>query len=181
LRANDGIGAGQLCVLAEQRIRQRLRQDPQSHTRRADIVVRLGAKAVELAGRVLDDMGADEEQLRLLAAAAEYQARAEDALEDGYERRAIHFARLAEWWALKAVVVPGGVTDEEVRYLVDLSSSLLQDAREAVGTEPSDLREALLRKAAHLIERGLEHVEAGNVRGIGLLWRGSVICYLLLG
>jgi hypothetical protein len=88
---------------------------------------------------------------------------------------------LAEWWALKAVVAPGGVTDEELRYMVELADGLLTDARAAVGADPTPVKEALLKKAARLIETGASHIQSGNARGLAPLWLGSVICFLLLG
>lgn len=177
----DGVGAGQLAVLGEQRLRQRHREDHADRSVRAELAVRLGASAIALATRILEETGATEEQLRFLQGAAEYQAHAVASLEAGNHRRAVHFARWAEWWALKAVVVPGGITDEELRYMVDLADGLLADARAAVGADPTSPRQALLTKAARLIEAGTTRIQDGNVRGLGPLWLGSVICFFLLG
>jgi hypothetical protein len=145
------------------------------------LAVRLGASAIALATRILEETGATEEQLRFLNGAAEYQEEAVAALEAGNYRRAVHLARLAEWWALKAVVVPGGITDEELRYMVELADGLLTDARAAVGADPTAAKEALLKRAARQIETGTARIQSGNARGLAPLWLGSVICFFLLG
>ena len=78
-------------------------------------MVALGAEAVELATRLIGDPGtADTEQVEFLRTAMEFQTGAEAALEAGEDRRAVHLAKLAQWWSLKAVVLPGGITDERV-------------------------------------------------------------------
>jgi predicted NBD/HSP70 family sugar kinase len=116
----------------------------------------------------------------LLATAEEFLIQARRALEAGEEARAAHLAHLAEWWALKAVVLPGGVTDEDARFVLDLATHLLPLAREAVGPEPTELQEALLTKAARMLERGKAALANGVCRGIGALWQSAVISSFLL-
>jgi hypothetical protein len=178
--SGDRIGAGQLTVLGEQRIRQRQRLDHPDRTWRAKLAVRLGGSAVELASRILEHQGASEKQLRFLEKAKEFQARAVAALETGKLHQAVHFACLAKWWSLKAVVGPGKATEEELRFMVRLAHWLLAEARVAVGPDPPILQEVLLKKAARLIKTGTSQILDGDPRGLGPVWFGSVICYFLL-
>ncbi|MDT8342450.1 MAG: hypothetical protein RQ751_13135, partial [Longimicrobiales bacterium] len=105
----DAAAAG---VLAEQRHRFRHRwqqMDPADRVERAELMVGLAGEAVALAARILEGAGgADAEQARFLALAEEELAQAVAALEGDAPWRAVHLAHLAQWSALKAVVLPGG-------------------------------------------------------------------------
>lgn len=176
--------AAAAAVLAEQRHRFRYRWrelDPETRSRRAALQVELAGTAVGLATRLLesaDDL--ERVQVRLLALAEEQWAHARRALEAGYEGRAVHLAQLARWSALKAVVLPEP-TLEEARELHQVAVTLLGQAREAVGEEPTEVQSALLTRAARLLELGESKLEAGILRGIIALWDSAVISAWLLG
>lgn len=177
LRAGDGNGAAQYGVLGEQRHRQRQRLGETTGPGAA-LHVAMGAEAVALAGAVLDEQGADDEQLALLETAAAYQATAEAALAAGDLGQAIHLSDLAQWAALLAVVSPGGLTEDDVRMVAELAQTLYA---EAVDSDPGEEEVILLRRARALIDHALESLEAGTPRGIGALWRAAVICSLVAG
>jgi HEPN domain-containing protein len=179
LQQRDSTGAGALGVLAQQRHQQRMRHDPDPAARheRARLAVGLADAAVVLATRLIEAGEPDPEQLRYLEAANEYLSNAGLALEAGEDRRAIYLAEHAQWAALKAVVLPGGVTDEEARAMSELARRLYADAEAAVGSEPTELQ---LTRARHLIEAGEAKLAEGYHRGIGALWRAAVICSWLL-
>jgi hypothetical protein len=181
LQNGDGIGAGALAVLAQQRHQHRVAPDPEARRHRADLAVALAGTGVSLAARILDEQGADEEQLRYLHAAREYLSAARKALEAGNDRRAIYLASHAMWSALKALVLPGGVSMEEARAMAELAEGLYLEAVATVGDDPTDLQAALLRRSRHLIDVGLEKLAEGFPRGIGALWRAAVICAWLVG
>jgi hypothetical protein len=179
LHQNDSLGAGERGVLAEQRMRQRQRPGNNGiGGGGAELSVALGATAVALATRLLDEQGADEEQLAYLATAAEYQRGAEAALASGDVGRAIHLSNLAEWSALKAVVLPGGVTDEEARAMLDLAGSLYAEAAAADLTAEEAL---LLQRARTFIDHGAAALASGTARGVVPLWRAAVICSWIAG
>ncbi len=180
-RKGKRIQAGGLGVLGEQAIRQRLQDGTHSLTGRPEIWVDLGAAAVDLATDLLAQGTPDQEQLDLLAAAQEYMAQSRAALEAGELGRAIHFAHQAQWWALKAVVLPGGITEEEAAAMLDLARSLLADAEAAVGAEPTELETAFLAKAKGMLTAGEAQVSNGVHRGVGALWQVAVIATYLLG
>ena len=182
LQDGNGLGAGALGVLAQQRHQQKRREhDPAARRDRADLAVALAGTAVSLATRILDGQDPDDEQLRYLEAAGEYLAEAKAALEAGNDRRAVYLAEHAHWASLKALVLPGGVTAEEARAMADLAEDLYRVALEAVGDEPTELHSALLQRARRLIEAGLAKLEEGQHRGVGALWRAAVICTWLIG
>ena len=185
LNRGDRQGAGECGVLAEQRTWQGHRNfhggqgEPDGeHVR---LAVELSATAAALAERILTEQGSDEEQDAFLAAAKEFQARAEAALAAGELRNAAHFSGLGSWNALKSLVLPGGITDDELRAMIDLATEQYVAAVAAVGSEPTELQAALLERARHMLENGEEHVLAGNVRGVGALWRSAVISTWLIG
>lgn len=186
LKAGDQTRAGSLGVLAEQAFRHSHRHQHMHQVglgiSRAELAVALGGKAIDLAKRILDDEPtADSESQEMLDTAEEFLEAANEALEAGEEARAIHLAHLAKWWALKAVVLPGGITDEEARSILELAETLLAEARLAVGPEPTQLQEALLSRAARLLERGTEALDNGVCRGMGALWQSAVISFYLIG
>jgi hypothetical protein len=186
LRAGDQTRAGSLGVLAEQAFRHNHRHQHMHQVdlgfSRAELAVALGGEAVELAKRLLGDQPtADSESQEMLDTAEEFLKAAIEALEAGEEGRAIHLAHLAKWWALKAVVLPGGITDEEARFILGIAETLLAEARVAVGPEPTPLQEALLARAARLLERGKEALGNGVCRGMGALWQSAVTSSYLIG
>jgi hypothetical protein len=186
LQNGDRTRAGALGVLAEQAFRHNHRHQYQHQHElgitRAELAVALGAEAIELAERILSaQTTADTESQESLDTAEEFLAQARRALEAEEEARAIHLAHLAQWWALKAVVLPGGITEEEARFILGLAETLLADARAAVGPEVTPLEEALLARAARLLERGKEALGNGACRGIGALWKSAVISSNLIG
>jgi hypothetical protein len=186
-QAGDGTGAGALCVLGEQAFRHNHRHQYQHQQElgitRAELAVSLGAEAIELAERILNDQAvADTESQEYLDTAEEFLAQARAALEAGEEARAAHLAHLAQWWALKAIVLPGGITDEEARFILDLAETLLTEAKDALsGVEPTELQAALLARAERLLERGKEKLGNGERRGLGALWQSAVISSFLIG
>lgn len=179
LHQNDNLGAGELGVLAEQRMRQRQRNgDNGIGIGGAEISLALGASAVGLATRLLDEQGADEEQLTYLATAAEYQRAAEAALDAGDVEGAIHLSNLAEWTSLKAVVPPGGVTLEEARAMLEWAEGIYTEAASGDLTAEQTL---LLQRARTLTDHGATALGSGSVRGVVPLWRAAVICSWLVG
>jgi hypothetical protein len=108
-------------------------------------------------------------------------ARSQYALEQGYLRRAVHLAHHAQWAALKAVILPGGVTEGEIRAIADLAQKLLEQATAAIGEDATELQWRLLNRAEQLIALGLARLEMGEDRGVAALWRAAVIAHWLLG
>jgi HEPN domain-containing protein len=108
-------------------------------------------------------------------------ALAEEALASGRYARAVHFAHHAHWSALKAVILPGGITEDELRAMAELAHRLFEEAKVALGDDPTELEERLLALAGRLIERGEQKLEEGHVRGVAPLWRGAVISRWLIG
>jgi hypothetical protein len=148
---------------------------------RAGLAVELGASAVSLATRILDDNGATEPQIRLLEAAVEFQQKAETALVEGDGQRAVAFAGKACWTALKAVVLPGGVSEEEARMVHDLAEDLLGLARAEVEAGGSAVEAVLLGWAERFFEVGSDKLSQGNVRGVAALWKSAVLSHWIVG
>lgn len=157
------------------------RRDGRRHPDRVGLAVELGGTAVALATRILDAHGADEAQLRLLDSAAGFQRRAEAALAAGQLDRAVALAERACWTALKAVVLPGGVTDEEARFIHDLAADLLVEARAHVASGGSSVEAVLLRWAEHFFEVGSAQLERGHIRGVAALWKSAVVSAWIVG
>lgn len=190
--AGDSLGAGERALLGEQLARHhRGRFDHRGDVRpeRARLAVSLAETAVALATRLIaaddvptTDVASDvsDRQNRWLAHANRMLERAQRALGNGNFVRAVHFAQHAHWSALKAVILPGGITEEEIRAMVDLADELFAQAGEVVGDDASELERRLLQRAGRLIELGKERLEAGHKRGVAALWRASVICSWLL-
>jgi hypothetical protein len=179
----DQIQAGELGVLGEQVMRRQHERRHGGGVEQAELSIALATEAVEMADGIISAQvaGADTEQEELLALAREYLAQAILAFEAGEEARAIHLARLAQWGALKAIVLPGGVTDEEALSVLNLAETLLGEANTAIGPEPTETEALLLSRATRLFERGKSSVESGNHRGIGPLWCSAVISSYLVG
>jgi hypothetical protein len=147
---------------------------------RFGIVVELSGTAVGLAGRILDEQGADEEQKRLLRAAQLQQRKAVAALAQGDTERAVAYAIDACWTALKAIVLPGGVTEEEVRFIHDLAHDLLEEAILTVGDSRS-IDQTLLDWAVQFYVVGAQQLEEGQVRGVASLWKAAIISAHIIG
>ncbi len=179
----DQTRAGELGVLGEQVMRRQHERRHGGSIERARLSIALATEAIEIADRVLSAQpgGADTEQQELLDVAKEYLAQATLAFEAGEEARAIHLARLAQWGALKAVVIPGGITDDEARFVLALAETLLGEARDAIDPDPTEIETVLFSRSTRLFERGKATVEAGNYRGIGPLWWSAVISSYLVG
>jgi len=149
---------------------------------RVELAVALGGEAVELAARLLES-GADEQQKRLLAEAKELQRQAEAALKAGQDQRAMELAAGASQTALKAVVLPGGITEQEARMIHDVASDLLRQARAAVAADPTDMKRHLLAVAEQLFREGTEHLgdARGPERALAALWKSAAISSWLIG
>jgi len=183
LQQRDSLGAAALGVLAQMRFQHRCRDEGDAGLRheRAVLAVDLAEAAVGLATRLLEAEEPEPDQLRFLEAANEYLAAAIEALEAGEDGRAIYLAHHAQWAALKAVVLPGGVTAEEAQALLELAQTLYAEAVTAVGDDPTELQAYLLDRARRLIEAGEAKLAEGYHRGIGALWQAAVICTWLIG
>jgi hypothetical protein len=192
LESGDLIGAAERALLAEQRARYRRgRRDHRGDVRedRARLAVSLAETAVSLAERLIaaDDVpvratltDAAPRRNRWLRHAHHMLEHSQKALANGYYARAVHFAQLAHWSALKAVILPGGITEAELRAMVDLAEELYAQAEVAIGDDPTELELRLFNRAGRLIELGKTKLEAGNKRGVAALWRASVLCAWLL-
>jgi len=178
IHRGDSISAAAHAIMAEQRFRHGYR-DPGLRPGGAEVYVELGATAVSLASRLLDGQSVvDAEQLRFLDQAGEYQAEAEAALADGSPRRAAHLANLAIWTSLKAVVLPGGITEEEARAMLDLAETQYEAA---AATEPEGVAATLLLRARALLDAGKTMLETAAPRGVAALWRSAVVSTWILG
>jgi hypothetical protein len=183
MNRGDTTAAGERAVFGEQRARRhrgRRGRRGDVGAEQAELAVAMGATAVGLADRLLDENGADDEQLRFLATAEEFLAKAREAFAEGEYARALHLAKIASWNGLKAVVLPE-LTIEEARAMVDLAKSLFAEARVAVGDTPTELEVHLLERAGRLIEIGEQQLTEGNHRGVGAAWQAAVISSYLIG
>jgi hypothetical protein len=64
--------------------------------------------------------------------------------------------------------------------MLTLAETLLTEAKEAVGTEPTSIQEALLARAGALLRKGEAALGNGTCRGIGALWQSAVISSYLI-
>lgn len=194
----DALAAAERAMLGEQLARHRRgrRHHPDIDPGRARLAVALARTAVALAQRLINaadtpticpssiDSVSDVSLLcdrnRWLWQAKRLLAIAEEALANGHLRRAVHFAQHAQWSALKAVILPGGIEKEELWAIAELAKHLYEEAAAAVGDAPTELDKRLLNLAADLIEVGIEKLESGHKRGVAPLWRAAVICRWLL-
>lgn len=196
LSRGDTMRAGERAIFGDQRTHDRRANDRRRDRgtdrggnerrsdvgpRRAQLAIELGATAVALAERLLENNAIDDEQSRFLATAHELLDKARAAYARGHYGRAVHFAEAASWSALKAVVLPGGITEEEMRAMIDLANSLHEEARAAISDAPTEVQIAMFERAGRLIELGEKMVAQGKQRGIGPLWRGAVISSWLIG
>lgn len=202
LEAGDSVGAAARAILGEQRIQQRRGRhlrDFRVGAERARFEVALAQTAVGLATRLLqDDVVPDaavtdasrtdeansdtvrDRRNRWLHHARKWLAKAERAYNAEHYHLAVHFAWHAQWSALKAVVLPGGITEEEIRALHQLSVELHEQAVEALGDDPTDFQLRVLNRAADLIEIGVRRLQNGQKRGIAALWRSATMSAWLL-
>ena len=148
-------------------------------SRRAELAVELGAEAIALAEELIGaDATADEN--RHLEHAKALQRRAEAALEAGREAAAVQLAQAAQLAALKAVVLPDGVTEEEVARIAAFAEDLLEQARAAVGGDASAVQQHLLALAERFFAAGSEQVVQGAIRGIVALWKSATLSSFLI-
>jgi hypothetical protein len=187
LADGDTLAAAARAILAEQRARHR--RHPNPSVDRVRLAVSLAGTAVSLAERLIAQQsmpvrnsGSDvaDRQNRWLGHARRLLAKSEAALAAGNLRRALHLAQHAQWSALKAVILPGGIQDEELRAMVVLAEDLYGQAVEALGDDPTDLDARLLARTADLIELGIQQLERGHKRGVAALWRAAVISAWLI-
>ncbi|MGI9627499.1 MAG: hypothetical protein ACR2QM_11735, partial [Longimicrobiales bacterium] len=121
---------------------------------------------------------ASDAQNRMLRRAAHLAEWAGKAYQNGRFRRAFALARRAEIMALRAVIDRDGVQDEEIRLVHDVAETLLEEA--AAIEDPTEIQQRLVNIAEKLFARGVEKLEAGNVRGIVCLWRSAITSMLAL-
>jgi uncharacterized protein (UPF0332 family)/ElaB/YqjD/DUF883 family membrane-anchored ribosome-binding protein len=206
LEAGDSVAAAAHAILGEQRVRLRRGRhlrDFEITERRARLEVGLARSAVGLAERLLaSDFGSDvivgdvvvtdvatdapvtdraKRHDRWFAHAQKWLEKAETALANGRYARAVHFAWHAQWAALKAVILPGGITEQEIRAMIGLANELFDQAEAAIGDDGTELEIRLLNRAADLIEIGIRKIENGQKRGVAALWRASTMSAWLLG
>ena len=150
---------------------------------RARLAVALGGEAIELAERLLKEHGTDPERSRLLDDAKELERKAEAALKEGHDAAAVALAENAGQMALKAVVLPGGVSEEEARMIHDLAANLLEQAKAAVASDPTELKRHLLGIAEELFRSGTEQLKdpRDESRGVVPLWKSAQISSYLIG
>ena len=149
--------------------------------RRAKLAVALGAEAVALAERLLEGTDPSPGQLRHLEHAQQLQRRAEAAFDEGRHTAAAELAHGAQIAALKAVVLPEGVSEQEARAIHDLAADLLERARRAVAADPSEVKRHLLGLAERLFEKGSAQIAGGSMRGVVALWKSAALSSFLIG
>jgi len=197
LAGGDSVGAAARAILGEQHARlRRGRRDRRGDIApdRARLEVAFAGQALALAERLIADdvvptdvaeTDVPQRQNRWLAHAARMLERAERALSNGRYARAVHFAQHAQWSALKAVILPGGITEGEVRAMISLAQTLHGEAvstlAELEDTGPTDIQLRVLNRAGDLIEIGIRKLEAGHKRGVAALWRSAVMSRWLIG
>ncbi len=194
LDAGDTVGAAAWAILGEQRLLLHRRLHRDVGETRARFEVAVAHASVALAERLIDERRVSDEvtdvaptdvepsdaasdvperRNRWLAHAKRWLHRAEIHLSNGHWARAVHAAFHAQWSALKAVVLPGGITETEVELLVAVSGELLEQAKAAVGDAPTDAQLRVLNRAEELYALGVRMVEEGRLRGIAPLWRSA--------
>jgi HEPN domain-containing protein len=151
------------------------------HSRRAELAIALALESIELADRMLEGTTPSEEQLRFLQHAQGLLRRAEHALEAGRPAAAVELAEAAQIAALKAVVLPRGISDEEARAIHDAAKDLLRQAHEAVGGDATEIERHLLALADRLFQAGSDQLAKGTVRGVVALWKSAAISSFLIG
>jgi hypothetical protein len=173
-RKGKRIQAGGLGVLGEQAVRNRQRDQDHAGIGLPEVRVELGATSILLAKRILEELGRTDAE-RYLVTAEEYQYEAEEILAGGTFGRAIHYAHLAQWWALRAIVVPTEATFEEIADLLDRTQALYDAAVIAVGAEPTQIQTILLERAAAMLASGEANLSGETCGGLGAIWQAAVI------
>lgn len=190
LESGDSVEAAARAILGDQRLRHRRgHRDRPFHVGqdRARLEVAFAGSSIELATRLIQsdaavtDVAISDRQNRWLRHAHKMLELAERALGNGHYGRAVHFAHHAQWSALKAVILPGGITEEELKMMVDVAEGLLEEARASVGDDDTELRKRVLNRAADLFEIGVRRLEAGHKRGVAPLWRSAAMSVWLIG
>lgn len=148
---------------------------------RVELVVELAGSSVSLASRLIDERGATEPQLRLLDAAIEFVRKAEAALAQGDVSRAVAFSEKACWTALKAVILPRGVSEQEARMIHEVAGELLEAARAEVGDGTDHVGSVLFGWAKRFYVVGSTQLEEGNLHGVAALWKSAVISAWIVG
>jgi hypothetical protein len=157
------------------------RRDGRPFPDRAGLAVEFAGSAVALAGRILDEKGATPPQLELLDAAEEFLRKAEAALAEGDHGRAVGFAEKACWTALKAVVLPHGVSVEEARMIHEVAEELLEAARAEVGDGGDSVESVVFGWAVRFFEIGSAQLEGGSVRAVAPLWKSAILSAWIVG
>lgn len=148
---------------------------------RAGLAVDFADSAVELASELLREAGGgDTAQTTLLARAQGQADGAQAALEAGRSAAAMRLAHGAVATAMKAWILPGGVSEEEVRLVQATAEEMLREATGVVGSA-DDLPAQVLSWAQTFFDRGMEKIAAGQPRGVVALWRSAVLSHWLIG
>ena len=189
LEAGDTVGAAARAILGEQRVR--LRRGRHLHNfhmgkERARIEVAFASTAIKLAERLLADgigpevpvidvAGTDTSRRRnrWLVQARRWLKVAETALGNERYARAVHAAWHAQFSAMNAVILPGGITTQETRAMHQLAVELFERAEAGLGDDATPLQLRVLNRAADLIEIGVRKLQNGQKRGVTALWRSS--------
>lgn len=179
-RKGKRIQAGGLGVLGEQAVRARQRDGDHAGLGLPEVKVELGATAIVLANEILAETGGIDDE-GYLVTAEEYQAQAEEIIAGGTYGRAIHYAHLAQWWALRAIVVPTEATSEEIADLLARAQALYEEALVAVGDEPTQIQTILLERAAAMLATGEANISEETCGGLGAIWQAAVISRYLAG
>jgi HEPN domain-containing protein len=193
LADGDLVRAADRALLAELVVRHhrgRLHLPGEIAPERAELAVSLASTAVQLAVRLVNDTDTPIRTLgsanarahmnRWLIQAQRMLEKAEQALANGHYARAVHFAWHAQWSALRAVILPGGVTQAEIDAMVTLAHELHAEAEIAIGDDPTELQARLFARARRLIELGEQLIADGHKRGVAPVWRGAVISQWLM-
>jgi hypothetical protein len=157
------------------------RPDHRPFPDRVGLVVEFAESAVSLASRILDEQGATPPQLALLSSAEEFLRKAETALAGGDPGHAVAFAEKACWTALKAVVIPGGVSVEEARMIYELAEELLESAWAEVQAGDDRLESVVFGWAVQFFQVGSAQLEEGEVRAVAPLWKSAILSAWILG
>jgi hypothetical protein len=173
-RKGKRIQAGGLGVLGEQAVRARQRDGEHAALGMPEVKVELGASAIQLATDILTETGGTDEN-GYLVTAQEYQDQAEGIIAGGTYGRAVHYAHLAQWWALKAFVDPAEATSEEIGDLQARAQGLFDEALAAVGDEPTQLQTILLERASAMLANGEANMSEEACGGIMAVWQAAVI------
>ena len=190
LDSGDTVGAAARAILGEQHLRwHRQRRDFVVGPDRARLEVAFANHAVGLAERLIneeatvsedDEADAPERRNRWLAHAVRLLEKAEQALDNGNYPRAAHFAAHAQWSALKAVILPGGITEIEIRGILQVAEELHEQATASLPDDATEVQLRVLNRAGDLIEIGVRRLEAGYKRGVAALWRSATMSAWLL-